>query len=251
MTEPERATAESSRPARAFLPAMGRESLLPVYDLTSRLLGAGPAHARLVAQAAPPAGGRVLEIGCGTGNVLAAVARRHPDVELVGIDPDTAALDRARGKLPAGVRLEHAYADDLPLPDADVDRVLSSLMLHHLPPEQQRGALREVRRVLRPGGSLHLVDMEGEPSRSPLARLTTAAMRWTARGAGGGQEAHGHGHGHGHGHQDDGDEPRRHLTRADDVLALMREAGLVDAAVVQRRRWTLGTLGFYTARVPA
>lgn len=240
MSEPEPATPGP----RAFLPAMARESFLPWYDLTSRLLGAGPAHARLVAQAAPPAGGRVLEIGCGTGNVLVAVARRHPDVELIGIDPDTAALDRARGKLPDRVRLEHAYADDLPLPDAHVDRVLSSLMFHHLPPDQQRGALREARRVLRPGGSLHLVDMEGELSRGPLARLVNAGMRWTARGRG--DQGHGHGHGHGH-----GDEPRRHLTGADEVLALMGEAGLVDAAVVERRRWTLGTLAFYSARVPA
>src|SRR5690349_16831476 len=113
MTEPERA----STGGRAYLPGMPREAPQFLYDVMSRLLGAGPSHRRLVAQAAPPPGGRVLEIGCGTGNVLAVMARRHPDVELIGLDPDPAALERARTKLPATVRLEQGFADAMPLPD--------------------------------------------------------------------------------------------------------------------------------------
>lgn len=241
MTEPERADG-----GRAYLPATAGNASLPWYDLMSRLLGAGPSHRTLVAQADPPRGGRVLEIGCGTGNVLAAMARRRPDVELVGLDPDAGALGRARGKLGPGARLEQGFADDLPLPDGHVDRVLSSLMLHHLPADEQRGALREARRVLRPGGSIHLVDMEGEP-RGLLARLAGTAMHALSRTTPGG---HGHGHqGHGHGH----DRPETHLhhTGADGVVALLTDAGFVDAEVVSRRRWVMGTLVSYRARVTA
>ncbi|WP_433781098.1 class I SAM-dependent methyltransferase [Actinomycetospora sp. CA-101289] len=229
-------------PARPFLPAMSRDALLPYYDAFSRLLGAGPAHARLVAQADPPPDGRVLEIGCGTGNVLARMARARPDVALTGLDPDAAALERARAKLPVGVRLERGYADALPLPDGSVDRVLSALMLHHMPPDEQAGALREVRRVLAPGGSLHLVDLETGGPHSLLARGAGALLRLVGRSGGG--EGHGHGHAHGH------DAPRPHLAAADDLLALLRDAGLVDAVVVGRRRWVLGTLVFYRASVP-
>jgi SAM-dependent methyltransferase len=232
MTGPERASSGE----RAFLPAMARDSLLPFYDLTSRLLGAGPAHARLVAQADPPRGGRVLEIGCGTGNVLAAMARARPDVTLIGLDPDAAALERARRKLPGSVRLEQGYADDLPLPDGGVDRVLSALMFHHLPPEEQAGALREVRRVLVPGGSLHLVDMESGGPHGRVARVLGGVMGRLGR-------SHGHGHGH--------EPPRPHLQGADDLLALMSAAGLVDAAVVRRQRWVMGTLTYLRASVPA
>ena len=235
-----RPTGDGDTPERAYLPAMARRSLLPFYDAVSRVLGAGPAHGRLVAQADPPAGGRVLEIGCGTGNVLARMARARPDVELMGIDPDSGALDRARAKLPGAVRLERGYADALPLPDAHVDRVLSAFMFHHLPPEEQRGALREVRRVLRPGGSLHLVDLESGGQHGPAARAVGAALSALGRGHG----RHGHG---GHGPE----APRPHLLGADALLALMYDAGVVDAVVVERRRWVMGTLAYLRASVPA
>lgn len=225
---------DGDAPARPFLPAMSRDALLPYYDVFTRLIGAGPAHARLVAQADPPPGGRVLEIGCGTGNVLARVARARPDVALTGLDPDAAALERARAKLPDTVRLEQGYADALPLPDGAVDRVLSAFMLHHLPPDEQQGALREVRRVLAPGGSLHLVDMESGGPHGRLARAAGGVLRLLRRD----------GHGHGHGH---GEPPRAHLAAAEDLLALLRDAGLVDPVVVGRRRWIFGTLVYYRA----
>ncbi|MDD7937340.1 class I SAM-dependent methyltransferase [Actinomycetospora lutea] len=241
MTEPERA----STAGRAYLPGMPREAPQVLYDVMSRLLGAGPSHRRLVTQAAPPPGGRVLEIGCGTGNVLATMARSRPDVELIGLDPDPAALARARTKLGDGVRLEQGFADALPLPDAHVDRVLSSLMFHHLPPDDRPGVLREVRRVLRPGGSVHVVDMEGDRSTGPVARATGAAMHAISRA----KRSEGHGHGHGHGGHDQDLRPQ--LSPAADVVILLTEAGFVDAGVVERRRWVFGTLASYRALVPA
>jgi ubiquinone/menaquinone biosynthesis C-methylase UbiE len=113
-----------------FLPAMGKRWLLPLYDPFSRLIGARRVHEQLLDHADVRAGQRVLEIGCGTGNLLAALGRRAVGVEAVGIDPDPDALRKARRKTAA--RFERAFADDLPLPDAHFDRVLSSLMLHHL-----------------------------------------------------------------------------------------------------------------------
>ncbi|MFC5141588.1 class I SAM-dependent methyltransferase [Actinomycetospora rhizophila] len=246
MTEPERA----STGGRAYLPGMPAEAPQFLYDVMSRVLGAGPSHRRLVAQAAPPPGGRVLEIGCGTGNVLAVMARRHPDAELVGLDPDPAALARARTKLPATVRLEQGFADALPLPDDHVDRVLSSLMFHHLPADDRPGVLREVRRVLRPGGTVHIVDMEGERSTGVVARAAGAAMHALSRVQRNGDQGHGHGHGHG-GHDEHDHDLRPQLSPAADVVTLLTEAGFVDAEVVERRRWVFGTLASYRARVTA
>jgi ubiquinone/menaquinone biosynthesis C-methylase UbiE len=94
------------------------------------------------------------------------VARRHPRAEVIGIDPDPGALRRARRKAArAGlpVRVERGFAGELPFPDGSIDRVLSSLMLHHLDEDEKRRAMREIRRVLRPGGQLHLVDFAGTP----------------------------------------------------------------------------------------
>jgi ubiquinone/menaquinone biosynthesis C-methylase UbiE len=147
-----------------YLPAMGKDRLLPLYDSFTWLLGVPRVHRRLVELAAVEPGHRVLEIGCGTGNMALRAQRMHPDAELMGIDPDPLALARARRKaerrgLP--VRFDQGKAGELPYPDESMDRVLSAFMFHHLDDDEKRRALTEIRRVLRPGGQLHLVDVAG------------------------------------------------------------------------------------------
>jgi ubiquinone/menaquinone biosynthesis C-methylase UbiE len=143
-----------------YVPAAGVHALLPTYDLMTKLMGMHRTYDRLIAQAGLADGMRVLEIGCGTGNVLARARKAHPGVELIGSDPDPSALERARRKLP-GTRLDVVYAQELPYADGEFDRVLSSAMLHHLDAATKPLALAEVFRVLRPGGHLHLVDFVG------------------------------------------------------------------------------------------
>jgi hypothetical protein len=77
---------------------------------------------------------------------------------------DPRALARAQRKAHGltGIRFEHAYAQRLPYANGDFDRVLSSMMLHHLGDDVKARAAAEVFRVLRPGGSLHLVDIGGD-----------------------------------------------------------------------------------------
>ena len=81
-----------------YVPAMGHDRLLPLYDLLHRLLGVASVHRPLVDQAGIRSGHRVLEIGCGTGNLVLLTKRLHPDAEVVGLDPDLRALARARRK---------------------------------------------------------------------------------------------------------------------------------------------------------
>jgi ubiquinone/menaquinone biosynthesis C-methylase UbiE len=147
-----------------YVPAAGKDWLLPLYDPFHRLLGAERLHRRLLEQAALAPGARVLEIGCGTGNLCLLAGRLHPQVALTGIDPDPKALDRARRKAARwGVRVQfqQAFAERLPFADASFDIVLSAMMLHHLSRDTKVPALREARRVLEPGGALHLVDFGG------------------------------------------------------------------------------------------
>ncbi len=164
------------------LPAMGRDRVLRLYDPFTRLLGVRRAHRFLVAEAGLEPGHDVLEVGCGTGNLALLARRSHPDARVVGLDPDPKALDLARRKaarraLP--LQLDRGFADALPYPDASFDRVLSAFMLHHLEPAGKLPMLREVRRVLRPGGRLHLLDFGGTHHRPAglLARRTHASPR--------------------------------------------------------------------------
>lgn len=152
-----------------YLPATGLPGLLPAYDLIARVLGFRRVYARLITHAELRDGQRVLEIGCGTGNVLIAAKRSHPGIDAVGTDPDPQILDRARRKAHglSGIRFEEGYAQQLPCADGEFDRVLSSMMLHHLPDDAKPAAAAEIFRVLRPGGSLHLVDIGGEMTAPP------------------------------------------------------------------------------------
>lgn len=163
---------------RHYLPGMGRRWLLPLYDPFTWLIGVVRHHRTLIDLADIPAGSRVLEIGCGTGNVALEAARRRPDALITGLDPDPAALERARRKARRRglqVRFDHGFAQDLPYPDGAFDRVLSALMFHHLATDVKPVALAEACRVLAPGGTLHLLDVGGPVAASDglVARFVT------------------------------------------------------------------------------
>lgn len=146
---------------RPFVPAMGKHWLLPLYDPLTWLLRLGRLRQRLLREAALQPGHRVLDIGCGTGTLAILASRSSPGSSIAGIDPDEMALTRARRKARrAGVdvRFDAGRAGALPCPDASLDRVLSSFMFHHLSASEKGAMLEEVRRVLKPGGRLHLQD---------------------------------------------------------------------------------------------
>jgi SAM-dependent methyltransferase len=162
---------------RPFLPGMSRNWLLPLYDPLTQLLGVRQIHRRLLDQAGVRPGQTVLEIGCGTGNLLLTAKQTQPAATVVGVDPDLTALARAQRKARRrglAVQLDRGYADELPYADDSVDVVLSSFMLHHVPADRRQPAMRDVRRVLRAGGSLHLVDIDGAavPADGWFARRT-------------------------------------------------------------------------------
>jgi ubiquinone/menaquinone biosynthesis C-methylase UbiE len=136
-----------------------------VYDLVVTLLTLGRSRVmrqRTVDLADLRPGETVLEIGCGTGAVArAARARVGPAGQVFAIDPSGEMIAVARRKA-ARARLQIDFRvagiEALPFPDASVDVVLSSLMMHHLPADLKRTGLSEVRRVLKPGGRLVIVD---------------------------------------------------------------------------------------------
>jgi ubiquinone/menaquinone biosynthesis C-methylase UbiE len=117
----------------------------------------------------------VLDIGCGTGT-LAILAKRVVEGSGVvhGIDASPEMIARARRKAKRSgmdVVFEMAQAQSLPFPDARFDVVLSTVMLHHLPRAARAQAVRDARRVLKPGGRLLAVDFVRRSGKGLLAHL--------------------------------------------------------------------------------
>lgn len=141
------------------------------YDLLIWLITLGRETAfreKVVSLAQLRGGESVLDIGCGTGS-LAIAAKRQVGQRgtVIGIDASPEMLTRERKKAKkAGVEVEfrNEVAEALSFHGAQFDAVLSTVMLHHLPEEARKECMREVRRVLKPGGRLLAVDFGGVPA---------------------------------------------------------------------------------------
>ena len=155
-----------------YLPALRFPALTRIYDPVVRATTReGRFKAMLIEQAAVEPGQRVLDLGCGTGTLAIQVKRREPGAEVVGLDADPEMLSQAEAKARgAGVEvsLTEGMSTELPFEDGSFDRVLSTLFFHHLDPEPKRRTAREIARVLRKGGELHVADW-GPPSDPAMA----------------------------------------------------------------------------------
>lgn len=155
---------DPSAPRRPYLPGMGKTWLMPLYDPFTRLLGMDRHRSELIRIAAVSPGQEVLDVGCGSGDLLMELARAVPGVRLTGLDPDGIALGRAARKATragTGVTLIRGYADELPLEDGCLDHVVSTMAIHHLDPPARTAFAAEARRVLRPGGRITILDFGG------------------------------------------------------------------------------------------
>src|SRR5262245_49754363 len=135
----------------SFVPALGFDWLTRFYDPLLRLtLREDVVKQRLVDQARIAPGMDVLDLGCGTGTLAVRIKRWQPGARVSGLDVAPKVLAIAREKIASAgvdVALHEGSAADPPLPARSFDRVLTSLMLHHLTTDEKEAALRGVRRL--------------------------------------------------------------------------------------------------------
>lgn len=149
-------------PKSTHVPPLGVHWLTPLYDLVAE--GGVPARrmrAAVTARVRASGCRSVLDVGCGTGTLAARLSLDVPAAAVAALDPDPAALGRARKKsrrLGAEVRFIRASATALPYPARTLDCVVSSMMMHHLTGPEKDEALSEIVRVLAPGGLFLLLD---------------------------------------------------------------------------------------------
>jgi SAM-dependent methyltransferase len=122
-----------------------------------RAKGPDPDLAAFLAARSDPAAPAVLDLGCGTGNQLVADLAAHPSARLAGLDRFSGMLRHARAKS-AAVAWVRGDAASLPFSDGAFDFVTCQFMFHHV--ERKGSAVREILRVLRPGGRLVMSNLD-------------------------------------------------------------------------------------------
>lgn len=154
-----------------FVPVAGVHQLAWFYDQAVALLTRERTwHPRLVDQVAPRPNERILDLGCGTGTLTVKLQQACAEAEVIGLDMDRDALRIARAKANAAgccISFWHGRADDrssVPLlPFSNFDKIVSTLLFHHLTVAQKLRVLRRARNVLCAGGEMHIADW-GKPA---------------------------------------------------------------------------------------
>lgn len=212
---------------RTYLPAAGRDWLLPLYDPIAKLLGVDSDRRKLLDQSAIQPGSKILDIGCGTGSLILLIKQLYTNVEVAGLDPDPNTLARARRKTNrAGltVRFDKGFSSQLPYPDKIFDRVFSTFMFHHLEPDDKIKTLHEVNRVLKKGGSFYLLDFAHLESYN--SRESSFLSRWI-------HSSH-----------------RLENNSEELVLSQLVEAGFVDSKKVSQRKTFFARIAGFRATAP-
>ena len=205
-----------------YIPAFGHKLLTPFYDMLMKLMREKEFKGRLIEQAKVEKGQRVLDLGCGTATLTIMIKQACPEAEVIGVDGDPEVLAIGREKAArAGIdiMLDHGMAFQLPYPDESFDRVVSSLVVHHLASDDKRRAFKEVRRVLKSKGEFYILDF-GKPHTLTASLIALVAQRLEQT--------------------------------ADNIKGLlptmMREAGFAEVAVIDNFMNIVGTLSIYRGR---
>lgn len=138
----------------------------------------------MLVQLATPAGREVVDIGCGPGGLVRALVAMGSRVIGVEISEQQLASARAQDGV-GGAEYRVGTAQALPLADASVDVAVFMRTLHHVPVDQLATALREARRVLRPGGMVYVAEPLAEGDYFTLTSLVEdeRAVRRAAQAA--------------------------------------------------------------------
>ncbi|BBM87055.1 class I SAM-dependent methyltransferase [Candidatus Uabimicrobium amorphum] len=143
-----------------YIPALKYNFLTPLYDFLLRwTLRESTFKSALVRQANIREQHQILDIGCGTGTLTLLTKQMHPQSQIFGIDGDSTILEIAKRKsMSTNIQFDRGMCYALPYSDNSFDRAISSLLFHHLTTDNKKKTLKEIFRILKPGGEVHIAD---------------------------------------------------------------------------------------------
>ncbi len=208
-----------------IIPALRFDALTRFFDPVVRVTTRERRFKQLlVDQVNLQPGHRVVDVGCGTGTLAMQLKHACPEAHVIGLDADPKVLELARAKIGTlNIEIQQGLAWEIPVEDQRVDRIVSSLVFHHLDRDAKLRTLHAMHRALGPDGELHIADWgQAHGLGMRLAFVTVQLLD----GFG---------------------------TTADSVAgrlpALIAEAGFRDVLETQRLRTPLGTISLYRARL--
>ncbi len=143
---------------KGFIPALRFHALTRLYDPVVRVTTRERAIKQRLVAGLGTTPRSILDIGSGTGTLLAMLRARYPQARLVGLDADVRIIELARAKLGNDIEIVQGNATAPGFLPRSFDRVVSSLVFHHLNREQKLAALRAIRELLTDDGEFHLAD---------------------------------------------------------------------------------------------
>jgi FkbM family methyltransferase len=150
--------------SRDYLPAAGYHFLLPLYDPTIRFLSRERKwRGEILKTLALSPGDVLIDVGCGTGTLAVMAKASVPSAEVIGIDPDPNALQRARKKAKRkglSMTFEEGFGGDTArlVGESRATKIVSTLAFHHMSKDVQAETLAAMTKALRPGGLLRVAD---------------------------------------------------------------------------------------------
>ena len=215
--------------ADRYVPALRHDWLTPFYDVIVKFTTRERRFKRaLIGQARLEPGLRVLDLATGSGTLALWMKQCQPTLDLAAVDGDPSILAIARrkaAKANAEIHWLQALSTELPFPALHFDRVVSSLFFHHLTWDAKLRTAREVFRVTKAGGELHVADW-GRPQGRLMRGLFVGIQLF------------------------DGFENTRDNV-AGRLVPLFEQAGFVDVTTTQAFNTMFGTLALYRATKPA
>ena len=215
--------------ADRYVPALRHDWLTPFYDVIVKFTTRERRFKRaLIGQARLEPGLRVLDLATGSGTLALWMKQCQPKLDLSAVDGDAtirAIARRKAAKANAEIQWLQALSTELPFPALHFDRVVSSLFFHHLTWDAKLRTAREVFRVTKAGGELHVADW-GRPQGRLMRGLFVGIQLF------------------------DGFENTRDNV-AGRLVPLFEQAGFVDVTTTQAFNTMFGTLALYRATKPA
>lgn len=146
----------------SFIPALGYDFLTAYYDMAIKLTMPEKKFRRILVESINPQDDEsILEFGFGTGQNLIMVKNQNQSIKLTGLDIDPKVKDIANYKLDKNkhsVPLDLYDGNMFPYPDHHFDKIYSCLVFHQLDADSKANSLKEIYRILKPGGELIIAD---------------------------------------------------------------------------------------------